>query len=140
MAAIKSQLFIGKIVHVDNFPSSDCSEATHGHWVVVVHIGNDGDERIIAAGISTIRNDALPENSIELLGKPGGCPQTGLTVRSALQYDWLNVIPLDEMTNTKHRIRGHKLSAIITQGQQFVAKKLAEKQPCKPDVTDKKQL
>ena len=138
MAVTKGQLFIGKIVHVDNFPSSDGSEATHGHWVVVVYIGNDGDERIVAAGISTIRNDALPENSIELLGKPGGCPQTGLNVRSALQYDWLNVLTLDETTNTNYRIRGHKLNALMTQGQQFVAEKLAETPPCKPDVTGKK--
>ena len=129
-------MFIGKIVHVDKFPSSNGSEATHGHWVVVVYIGNDVDERIIGAGISTIRQNSLPENSIELLGKPNGCPQTGLMVRSALHYDWLNFLTLDEMTITSYRIRGHKLNGLITQGQRFVATKLAETPPCNPNVSD----
>ena len=132
MVVTLGQLSIGKIVHVDNFRSSDGANATHGHWVVIVHMGNSDDERIVGAGISTIRNGALPANAIELLGKPGGCPQTGLAVRSALHYDWLNVLSLEQMTATAYRIRGHKLQAIISLGQHFVAKKLAETPSCNP--------
>ena len=124
MAILFNSLRVGDIIRVDEFPDAYDRDLKLRR-VCVVYLGKAADEEtILAAGIATVHGFQEIKNGTFLPHTPGGDPSTGLTQKSAVHFDWVKPVTIENIVEKCGRCSSLKRSEILDGVQKEIAKHL----------------